>query len=196
MSDHLLVAGVDEVGRGPLAGPVVAAAVILSSPIVGLKDSKALSEKRRRALFVEILEHATAWSVGLASSQKIDDINILQASLLAMRRAVRALPVAPAQALVDGNQDPALDCETRLIVGGDKTEPVISAASIVAKVIRDHYMLQLDKVYPLYQFAKHKGYGTAAHMAALKTHGVTRHHRRSFSPVHRCVMAQKECHAS
>jgi ribonuclease HII len=181
----MLIAGVDEAGRGPLAGPVVAAAVILDPryPIAGLNDSKKLTEKQRDRLFLEIRQHALAWSVARARVGEIDAINILQASLLAMQRAVAQLSVKPTLALIDGNKCPLLDCEARAIVNGDALEPSISAASIVAKVLRDRIMLMLDKKYPQYGFAKHKGYPTAYHVNALKEHGITRVHRLTFGPV-------------
>ena len=187
-----LVCGVDEVGRGPLAGPVVAAAVILDPgrPIAGLNDSKKLSERRREALFDEITSLALCWALGRAEVEEIDEINILQASLLAMQRAVSALDIAPRQALVDGNRLPRLECPARAIVGGDASEPCISAASIIAKVSRDHEMLVLDRSYPGYGLAQHKGYPTKAHMAALQTLGVTSIHRRSFAPVRRLIDAE------
>lgn len=183
------VAGVDEVGRGPLAGPVVAAAVILdpSRPIDGLADSKALTEKRREALFDIIRERAAAWCIAEASVEEIDSLNILQASLLAMRRAVTGLEIRPARALVDGNRDPGLDCETRLVIGGDALEPAISAASILAKVARDRAMLELDRAHPGYGLAGHKGYPTPAHLAALERLGASPLHRRSFAPVKRVL---------
>ena len=188
-----LVCGVDEVGRGPLAGPVVAAAVILDPgrPIAGLNDSKKLSERRREALFDEITSLALCWALGRAEVEEIDEINILQASLLAMQRAVSALDITPRQALVDGNRLPRLDCPARAIVGGDASEPCISAASIIAKVSRDHEMLVLDRSYPGYGLAQHKGYPTKAHMAALQTLGVTSIHRRSFAPVRRLIDAEE-----
>ena len=188
-----LVCGVDEVGRGPLAGPVVAAAVILDPgrPIAGLNDSKKLSERRREALFDEITSLALCWALGRAEVEEIDEINILQASLLAMRRAVSALDIAPRQALVDGNRLPRLECPARAIVGGDASEPCISAASIIAKVSRDHEMVVLDRSYPGYGLAQHKGYPTKAHMAALQTLGVTSIHRRSFAPVRRLIDAEE-----
>ena len=187
-----LVCGVDEVGRGPLAGPVVAAAVILDPgrPIAGLNDSKKLSERRREALFDEITSLALCWALGRAEVEEIDEINILQASLLAMQRAVSALDIAPRQALVDGNRLPRLECPARAIVGGDASEPCISAASIIAKVSRDHEMVVLDRSYPGYGLAQHKGYPTKAHMAALQTLGVTSIHRRSFAPVRRLIDAE------
>ena len=187
-----LVCGVDEVGRGPLAGPVVAAAVILDPgrPIAGLNDSKKLSERRREALFDEITSLALCWALGRAEVEEIDEINILQASLLAMQRAVSALDIAPRQALVDGNRLPRLECPARAIVGGDASEPCISAASIIAKVSRDREMLVLDRSYPGYGLAQHKGYPTKAHMAALQTLGVASIHRRSFAPVRRLIDAE------
>lgn len=180
-----LIAGVDEAGRGPLAGPVIAAAVILDPkrPIGGLADSKKLSEKQREQLFQEIRQHAFAWSVARATVREIDQINILQASLLAMQRAVNGLKSKPHHALIDGNICPKLICSSQAIVKGDATEPAISAASIVAKVLRDRIMLMLDKRYPNYGFAKHKGYPTAAHLEALQLHGPSRVHRFSFAPV-------------
>lgn len=179
------VAGVDEVGRGPLAGPVVAAAVILDpdQPIEGLADSKKLTERRREALFEAIQARALAWAIAEASVQEIDTLNILQASLLAMRRAVEQLEPAPTHALVDGNRSPGLACPTTLVVGGDAVEPAISAASILAKVTRDRQLVMLDDSYPGYGLARHKGYPTAAHLDALRRLGVTPVHRRSFAPV-------------
>jgi ribonuclease HII len=180
-----LVAGVDEAGRGPLAGPVVAAAVILdpARPIAGLADSKALSAERRAALAVAIRGRALAWAVAAASVEEIDALNILNASLLAMERAVAALQPAPRRALVDGNRAPRLPCEVLTIVRGDASEPAISAASILAKVERDGLMVALETHYPGYGFAQHKGYPTAAHLAALDALGVSPVHRRSFAPV-------------
>ncbi len=185
----LLVAGVDEVGRGPLAGPVVAAAVILdpSRPITGLADSKVLTERRREALNEVILEQALAWAIGRAEVAEIDEINILQASLLAMQRAVAELIHRPEMALIDGNRCPILSCPARAIVGGDRIEPAISAASIIAKVARDREMTTLATLYPEYGFARHKGYPTAAHLKALSEYGVTPIHRRSFGPVRRLL---------
>ncbi len=179
------VAGVDEAGRGPLAGPVVAAAVILdeANPIVGLADSKALSPARREELALLIRERALAWAVAEAQVEEIDRLNILQATLLAMQRAVAGLRLVPAIVLVDGNQLPALDCEARAIIKGDATVPAISAASILAKVARDRMMNGLEDECPGYGFARHKGYPTRDHIAALERLGVSRHHRRSFSPV-------------
>lgn len=185
-----LVCGVDEVGRGPLAGAVVAAAVILdpARPIDGLADSKKLSEKRREQLYVTIRENALAWALGRAEVEEIDRINILQASLLAMRRAVEGLPLAPRHALIDGNKVPdALPCSARAIIGGDDSEPAIAAASILAKVTRDREMVELDAKYPGYGLAQHKGYPTKAHIEALGALGVTVIHRRSFAPVRRLL---------
>jgi len=180
-----LTCGVDEAGRGPLAGPVCAAAVILDPdrPIAGLADSKKLGARRREELADLIRSRSAAWSVAWASVEEIDALNILQASLLAMRRAVDGLGRRPDLALVDGNRCPALDIPARAIVGGDASEPAISAASILAKVSRDALMLELDRRWPRYGFARHKGYPTAAHVEALRVHGVTAMHRRSFAPV-------------
>ncbi len=181
-----LVAGVDEAGRGPLAGSVVAAAVILdqSRPIEGLTDSKKLCESRRVALEHEIKSRAAAWAIAEASHGEIDEINILEASLLAMKRALLALSFKPSHVLIDGNRLPVLDgYRMRAIVKGDLSEPCISAASILAKQFRDRQMLELDGVYPEYQFARHKGYPTALHRELLKIHGVSPVHRRSFRPV-------------
>lgn len=189
MSVIINIAGVDEVGRGPLAGPVVAAAVILdpNRPIEGLADSKKLSEKRRESMDLIIRENALAWSLGRAEVEEIDRINILQASLLAMKRAVEALEISPSHALVDGNRSPDLACSVEAIVGGDSSEPVISAASIIAKVARDREMVELDLKYPGYGLAKHKGYPTKAHIEALQHLGVTEIHRRTFGPVKRLI---------
>ncbi len=189
MSTNIKIAGVDEVGRGPLAGPVVAAAVILDPkrPIDGLADSKKLSENRRNALDIIIRENALAWSIGRAEVAEIDQINILQASLLAMRRAVESLAIYPTHALIDGNRCPQLLCSAEAIVGGDSSEPAISAASIIAKVARDREMVEMDLQYPGYGLAKHKGYPTKAHLQALQEHGVTPIHRRSFGPVRRLL---------
>ncbi|HSW69608.1 MAG TPA: ribonuclease HII [Gammaproteobacteria bacterium] len=180
-----LIAGVDEAGRGPLAGPVIAAAVILSPNwiISGLMDSKQLTEKKREELFAEIDAHALAVGVGRAEVEEIDRINILEASLLAMRRAVLNLAIAPQLALIDGNRCPELLCKSKAIVRGDETEPVISAASIVAKVVRDREMREWDLRFPQYGFAQHKGYPTKMHVAALQKHGPCEIHRKSFAPV-------------
>lgn len=185
MDPSWLIAGVDEVGRGPLAGPVVAAAVILdpTRPIAGLADSKRLSERRREQLALQIRERALAWALGRAEVEEIDRVNILQASLLAMRRAIEALPVAPRHALVDGNRLPRLPCTAEAIVGGDGSVAVIGAASIIAKVARDREMVELDRLYPGYGLAGHKGYPTRGHIEALDRLGVSPIHRRSFGPV-------------
>lgn len=180
------IAGVDEAGRGPLVGSVVAAAVILdpNNPIEGLNDSKKLTEKKREKLFIEIREKALAWAIAEASAAEIDEHNILQASLLAMRRAVEALPVQPEHVLVDGNKVPqglAMSCDA--VVGGDALHAEISAASILAKVTRDHQMIEMDQKHPQFGFAKHKGYPTKAHFEAIALHGVIDEHRRSFGPV-------------
>ncbi|MBP9726840.1 MAG: ribonuclease HII [Gammaproteobacteria bacterium] len=177
-----LIVGVDEAGRGPLAGPVVAAAVILdpNQPIVGLMDSKQLSEKKREILFDEIIAKAFSYGIGWASAEEIDEINILQATFLAMRRATQQLKVIPTLALVDGNQDPRLECPTQTIVRGDSLVPAISAASILAKVTRDRWMQELEQQYPGYGFAQHKGYPTRAHKAAIQRLGLTVFHRKSF----------------
>ena len=180
-----LVAGVDEAGRGPLAGPVVAAAVILDErhPIKGLADSKKLTALRRERLFDEIRAKALCCSIAEASVEEIDRLNILQATLLAMRRAVAGLRLKPNKVLVDGNRLPTLEVLAEAIVGGDALVPAISAASILAKVHRDRWCLTLDQQYPQYGFAQHKGYGTAAHLAALRAHGPCAQHRTSFRPV-------------
>ncbi|ABC31912.1 Ribonuclease HII [Hahella chejuensis KCTC 2396] len=180
-----LVAGVDEVGRGPLAGPVVAAAVILNpeKPIEGLNDSKKLSHRQRVALSQEIREKALAWATGWATVEEIDQINILQASLLAMQRAVAGLQVAPDLALIDGNKIPKLDMPAEAIVKGDSKVAAIAAASILAKVERDEELDRLDVIFPGYGLAGHKGYPTAQHLSALRELGVTDIHRRSYKPV-------------
>ena len=182
------LAGVDEVGRGPLAGYVVAAAVILGSSIPeGLNDSKKLTERKRERLFDEIKASAVAWSIGRASVEEIDRLNILDASLLAMKRAVESLSPLPDHVLVDGNKLPAWQFSAEAIVGGDGSIPCISAASVLAKVTRDREMLELDEKYPGYGLAKHKGYPTAQHLDALARLGVTPIHRRSFGPVARLI---------
>ncbi|MBL8515574.1 MAG: ribonuclease HII [Betaproteobacteria bacterium] len=185
------LAGVDEAGRGPLAGAVYAAAVILdpSRPITGLADSKQLSSRRRESLAGAIREYSLAWSIAFATVEEIDRINILQASLLAMKRAVDALKIPAAEICVDGLHVPAVSCPARAMVEGDRLVPAISAASILAKVARDEEMLAWDARYPDYGFARHKGYGTAEHLAALKRHGPCPIHRVSFAPV-RAALAQ------
>ena len=183
-----VVAGVDEVGRGPLAGDVVAAAVILTdSPPEGVTDSKMLTPERREALAERIRDEAVSWALGRATLAEIDEMNILQASLLAMRRAVEALHIQPSLVLVDGNRLPKWPYEARAIVKGDLTEPSIGAASILAKVQRDAEMLALHEHYPAYGFDRHKGYPTKAHLAALETAGISPVHRRSFGPVRRLL---------
>ncbi len=183
------LAGVDEVGRGPLAGPVVAAAVILdpAHPIKGLRDSKRLSPKRRTVLAEIIREQALGWAIGRAECTEIDDINILQASLLAMRRAVLALPVAPEHVQVDGNHCPRLPCSVEAIIKGDDKVAEISAASILAKVLRDAEMEEMETRYPGYGFARHKGYPTREHLASLARLGPCAEHRRSFRPVRKIL---------
>lgn len=180
-----LVACVDEAGRGPLAGPVVAAAVVLDDlrPIRGLNDSKKLSAAQRERLFDAVMAQALCTSVAVASVAEIDQLNILQATLLAMRRAVQGLRLRPHLVLVDGNRLPVLDIRAEAIVKGDAKVAAISAASILAKVTRDRWCHELDERYPQYGFAAHKGYGTAAHLAALRAHGPCPEHRRSFAPV-------------
>lgn len=180
-----LICGVDEAGRGPLAGAVFAAAVILdpARPIPGLADSKKLTEKKRDALAIEIKTHALAWAIASSSVEEIDEINILQASLLAMKRAVEALNMTPHEVLVDGLHCPKLSYPTRAIVQGDSKEAAISAASILAKTARDADLYELDKIYPAYGFAKHKGYPTPLHMQMLAQHGVLSIHRKSYAPV-------------
>lgn len=180
-----LICGVDEAGRGPLSGSVFAAAVILPAGhgIVGLDDSKKLSAARREKLFVEIQAQALAWAVASASVAEIDQLNILQATMLAMQRAIAGLAIVPHEALIDGNRTPKLDIPARAIIQGDALEPAISAASILAKVSRDREALEMDVQYPAYGFAKHKGYGTPEHLAALKQFGPTPLHRQSFAPV-------------
>jgi len=183
------IAGVDEAGRGPLAGPVIAGAVILDpdKPIEGLRDSKRLSASRRDELFDQIRERALAWAVGRADVEEIDRINILQATMLAMSRAVEALQPSADHALIDGNRCPDLSCTSRAIIKGDSKVPAISAASIMAKVTRDREMLDLDRRYPGYGLAQHKGYPSKAHIEALESLGVTPVHRRSYAPVRRVI---------
>jgi ribonuclease HII len=179
------IAGVDEAGRGPLAGPVVVAAVILDPdrPIDGLADSKKLSAARREALYAPIVERTLAWSVIEVSPAEIDRLNILQATLLGMRRAVESLSPAAHMALIDGNRAPQLACPLRTVIGGDALEPAISAASIIAKVTRDRHMYALHERFPQYGFDRHKGYPTAEHLEALARLGPCTDHRRSFAPV-------------
>ncbi len=174
--------GIDEAGRGPLAGPVVAAAVILplDVPIDGINDSKKLSPKKRETLYQQICQTAKDYSIGTATVAEIEEYNILQATFLAMRRALEGLRTRPQLVLVDGNQNPRFDCPTRLVVHGDAVSANIAAASILAKVTRDHMMIELDKQYPMYDFAKHKGYGTKRHYETLLEYGISPIHRRSF----------------
>ncbi|CAB3680118.1 ribonuclease HII [Achromobacter sp. SIMBA_011] len=181
----LVTAGVDEAGRGPLAGAVYAAAVILdpARPIDGLADSKVLKAATREALALEIQAHALAWCVASASVAEIDSLNILRATLLAMRRAVEGLSTAPQLALVDGNQAPKLGCTVQTVIKGDALVPAISAASILAKTARDADLLRLHALYPQYAFDQHKGYGTALHLQMLREHGPCVEHRRSFAPI-------------
>ena len=185
MDRSIIIAGVDEAGRGPLAGPVVAAAVILdrSMEIPGISDSKKLSPAKREILAEQIMENSVAWSISRAEVNEIDSINILQASLLAMLRCIRSLSTRPDEVLVDGIYTPDIDIPSKAIIKGDQSVPEISAASIIAKVYRDREMQQLDNTYPGYGFAKHKGYPTRDHIAALNRLGVCPIHRRSFSPV-------------
>ena len=188
------VAGVDEAGRGPLAGPVIAAAVILDpeNPVIGLKDSKQLTPLRREALYLDITQKAIAWAVGRAGVEEIDRLNILQATLLAMRRAVVMLRPAAHYVLVDGNQCPRLDCPVEAIVRGDSTIAEISAASIIAKVTRDREMVEMDRRYPGYGLARHKGYPSREHLRALQRLGVTPLHRRSYAPVRKLLSTAEE----
>jgi ribonuclease HII len=183
------VCGVDEAGRGPLAGPVYAAAVILdpAMPILGLKDSKLLSERKRETLAAKIHMHSIAWAVAYATVEEIDRLNILHATMLAMQRAVQALRIPPDEAWIDGNRCPALACRARAIVQGDRLHPVISAASILAKTARDAEMLRMHERYPQYGFDRHKGYPTAEHLELLQQHGASDIHRRSFAPVRRML---------
>jgi ribonuclease HII len=182
---EIVIAGVDEAGRGPLAGAVYAAAVILdqSRPIDGLADSKILTADRRDELALEIREHALAFSVAFATVDEIDTLNILRATLLAMRRAVDGLHTAPGLALVDGNQAPKLNCGVKTVIKGDALVPAISAASILAKTARDADLVRLHGLYPHYGFDQHKGYGTAMHLERLREHGPCPEHRRSFAPI-------------
>lgn len=185
----LLVAGVDEVGRGPLIGDVVTAAVILdpNRPIAGLRDSKKLTAKKRELLNIHIQQHAFAWAIGRCSPQEIDELNILQATMLAMTRAVAALPITPDKVLVDGNRCPQWQYTSEAIVKGDDLFPQIAAASIIAKVARDNDMLGLHTQHPEYGFDKHKGYPTAVHFAALEKYGVLDAHRKSFKPIQKRI---------
>lgn len=188
-SRSLLICGVDEAGRGPIAGPVYAAAVLLdpAQPIPGLKDSKLLAPQRREALAARIRRDARAWAVASASVEEIDRLNILQATLLAMQRAVQGLAVPPHEAWIDGDRCPALACRARAVVGGDRSVPQISAASILAKTARDAEMLRLHAQFPAYALDRHKGYPTPEHLALLERHGASVIHRRSFAPVRRVV---------
>jgi ribonuclease HII len=188
-----LIAGVDEAGRGPLAGPVVAAAVILDDlkPIKGLADSKQLTAKRREKLYDEIRGRALCCSVAMATVEEIDRLNILQATMLAMQRAVQGLRLKPHKVLVDGNRLPTLDVLAEAIVSGDALVPAISAASILAKVTRDRLLVDLHQQHPAYGFDRHKGYGTAEHLRALQTHGALAEHRRSFAPVARVLASDQ-----
>jgi ribonuclease HII len=181
----LVVAGVDEAGRGPLAGPVVVAAVILDPlrVIAGLDDSKKLSARKREILSLQIKEKALAWSIVEVGVNEIDEINILQATLLGMRRALESLTLFPSLALVDGNHAPCVDCEVRTIIQGDRLEPAISAASILAKVFRDRLMVNWHQRFPCYGFDRHKGYPTAEHLRLLRENGPCEIHRKSFAPV-------------
>ena len=189
-----LIAGVDEAGRGPLAGPVVAAAVILNPAkrIRGLADSKVLSPQKRERLHDEIMDKALCCAIALATVQEIDTLNILQATLLAMRRAVDGLRLPPALVMVDGNRLPVLPMRAEAVIDGDAKVKAISAASILAKVHRDRWCAEIDAHWPQYGFAAHKGYGTAAHLAALREHGACEHHRRSFAPVAAVFVRQGE----
>lgn len=186
MNDIKTAAGVDEAGRGPLAGEVYAAAVILNpdDPIDGLRDSKKLSPKRRSDLCIQIKQRSLAWSISFASVEEIDKLNILNATLLAMERAIAGLNILPEIALVDGNKAPSLTgIEVFTIIKGDQKEPCISAASIIAKVARDERLMVLDHIYPKWGFKRHKGYGTKIHIEAIKKHGITPLHRKSFEPI-------------
>lgn len=192
MTAHSIwIAGVDEAGRGPLAGPVTAAAVVLNpqKPIEGLDDSKKLSAKKRLHLEDEIKRKSLCWSVATASVEEIDQINILQASMLAMRRALEGLSRLPDFALVDGNRLPGFNCDSRAVVGGDRLHPEISAASILAKESRDRLMCELAVAFPDYGFERHKGYPTKLHLEAIERHGISEHHRRSFAPVRKVLEA-------
>lgn len=193
--DHAgeVICGVDEAGRGPLAGPVFAAAVILdpTKPIAGLRDSKKLSEVKRQALATEIKAHALAWSIAQCSESEIDHLNILQASMLAMRRAVEGLQLKPTLALIDGNRCPVMPIRSEAVIKGDDLVPAISAASILAKTARDAALLVLHERYPQYGFDQHKGYPTELHLASLRLHGVSPVHRKSYAPV-RALLEQPD----
>lgn len=188
--DATLIAGVDEVGRGPLCGDVVTAAVILdpNKPIKGLTDSKKLSEKKREQLFDIIKENALAWCIARASVEEIDKLNILHATMLAMQRAVDGLPIKPNFVLVDGNRCPKFGIQTQAVVKGDLLVAEISAASILAKVTRDREMVELDKLYPQYGLAQHKGYPTKAHLTAIEAHGINHLYRKSFAPIKKLLL--------
>jgi len=190
--DNMLICGVDEAGRGPLAGAVFAAAVILNParPIEGLRDSKKLTEAKRDALAIQIKEHALAWCIAQASQQEIDQLNILQATMLAMQRAVQGLSVKPELALIDGNRCPKLSMSAQAIVKGDDKVAAISAASILAKTARDADLLELHRQYPQYAFDQHKGYPTALHLERLREHGISPVHRLTYAPV-RALLPQK-----
>ncbi|MBV8666181.1 MAG: ribonuclease HII [Burkholderiaceae bacterium] len=185
-----LICGVDEAGRGPLAGPVFAAAVILdpAKPIAGLRDSKKLSEAKRDELAVQIKQHAMAWAIAQCSEQEIDTLNILQATMLAMRRAVEGLKPQPTLALIDGNRCPVMPFRSEAIVKGDDKVEAISAASILAKTARDAALLELHRAYPQYAFDQHKGYPTALHLERLREHGVSPVHRKSYAPVRALIV--------
>ncbi|EGN74304.1 ribonuclease HII [Idiomarina sp. A28L] len=192
------ICGADEAGRGPIAGPVVAAAVILDpeNPILGITDSKKLSEKKRNALSLEIKEKALAWAIAQCDANEIDEINILQASMLAMKRAIESLPISAHKALIDGNRVPKLAIAAEAIIKGDLKEACIGAASILAKVERDRQMLEWHERYPEYNFAQHKAYGTAAHLEALQKHGASPIHRKSFRPVREVIEAAEASEAA
>ena len=187
---YVIICGVDEAGRGPLAGAVYAAAVILNPQraILGLADSKKLSEKKRDSLAIEIKTHALAWAIASASVEEIDEINILQASLLAMKRAVESLAIMPELVLVDGNRCPKISLPCHAIIKGDSKVQAISAASILAKTARDANCFELHQIYPQYNFAQHKGYPTALHMSLLITHGISPVHRKSYAPVRKLLV--------
>ncbi len=186
----MLIAGVDEAGRGPLAGPVTVAAVILEEPIDGLDDSKKLSENQRLALVATIKEQAKAWSIVHIPVDKIDQINIFQATMLGMQKAIQQLNVKPEKVLVDGNKTPDFGIAAEAIVGGDGKVAAISAASILAKTARDALMQQIDQTFPQYGFAQHKGYGTKAHLESIELHGPCEHHRKSFAPVKHMIQME------